>query len=144
MTLTELFANIATAIRSKTGGTAKIKPTDFATEISNIKRHTKSVVLTNQRRRDTTGDLSCSWSGAKDVFVAASIKANNEASTYLGVWVQTADGKRITIASGSQQGGAFSRCGYYENCVAAGCEVSWPTADGNYSDTSLAVIGLYD
>ena len=35
-TLSELFTNIANAIRGKTGGTATITPTNFATEIANI------------------------------------------------------------------------------------------------------------
>ncbi len=36
MTLNELFANIANAIREKSGGTSKLKPTDFASEIGNL------------------------------------------------------------------------------------------------------------
>lgn len=36
MTLTELFTQIANAIRSKTGGASKIAASDFASEISNI------------------------------------------------------------------------------------------------------------
>ncbi len=36
MTLAELFTNIANAIREKSGGTSKLKPTDFASEIENL------------------------------------------------------------------------------------------------------------
>lgn len=36
MALTELFTNIANAIRAKSGGSAKIKPTDFASQISSL------------------------------------------------------------------------------------------------------------
>lgn len=36
MTLTELFTDIANAIRSKTGGASRITPSNFASEISNI------------------------------------------------------------------------------------------------------------
>ena len=36
MTLRELFKNIANAIRSKTGSSATIKATDFATQINSL------------------------------------------------------------------------------------------------------------
>ena len=146
MTLTELFTNIANAIRGKTGGTDKLKPTDFATQISSITttKHTKSQVLTNQRRRDSTGGLSASWSASRDIFIAASGKCNNETKSTYRIWAKKSDGTSVTVVSGSQQSGAISLCGYCEDCISAGVDVSWGGSDGNYSDTALEIVGLYD
>lgn len=146
MTLTELFTNIANAIRSKTGETDKLKPTDFATQISSITttKHTKSQQLYSYRRRSSTGGLSTSWSNSRDIFVAASGNCNNETKSTYTIWAKKSNGTQVTIASGSQQGNAISLCGYCEDCIAAGVDVSWGGSDGNYSDTALEIIGLYD
>lgn len=48
MTLTELFTNIANAIRGKDGTTATIAPTDFASRISAIETGTQLPTLSNK------------------------------------------------------------------------------------------------
>lgn len=141
MTLTELFTNIANAIREKTGGTAKLKPTNFATEISNIVTRKDVVVLTNQRRFNTTGSLSASWSDSYDIAVTASAKCNWEQGSTVSIWAKKSDGTTVTLASQWQKDGILGVNGTCTDCVAAGVNVSWPTPDGTYSNTSLCVTG---
>ena len=58
MTLNTLFTNIANAIRSKTGSTAKITASDFPAAISNIKSVSslKTVTLTSSTKTFGYGD----------------------------------------------------------------------------------------
>ena len=141
MTLTELFTNIATAIRNKTGGTDKLKPTEFATQINNIVTKKDLVVLTNQRRFYTTGSLSAGWSGSYDIAITASAKCNFEQGSTVSIWAKKSDGTTVTLASKWQKDGILTVNGTCTDCVEAGVNVTWPTSDGTYSNTSLCVTG---
>ena len=91
MTLKELFTNIANAIRSKTGSSATIKATDFATQISNIKL--------------ATGNATTSQVLSGYTFSNASGNGLTGAMTNRGTWTSTiSPGGSVTIPAGYHNG----------------------------------------
>lgn len=58
MTLTQLFTNIANAIRAKTGSITKIKAEDFPNEIGNIVKPTGTMEITENGTYDVTNYAS--------------------------------------------------------------------------------------
>lgn len=90
MTLTELFTGIANAIRAKTGSTATLVPTNFASAISgiqtgsNLKQAEGSLVSTSSFSSNMTINLA-GWSKIHHMYITHWYKADFSNQTLDGV-----------------------------------------------------------
>lgn len=107
-TLTDLFTNIANAIRAKTGSSESIVASDFPTEIANIPTGSTGNALAPTPKGDNTGNIS---------FTSSTISVNMDfksVETYTNVFLYNHRNLESVIFTNSEKITSFNRC--FDGC----------------------------